>query len=588
MNPDSHFRSLENLNDKRSARVLWMIFVILAVGISLAGFSNYRYREKHFKKEMEHKLTAIADLKAGEILRWRTERLRDAEVFFRNPVFTGLVRDLFARPKDMTLEKKLRTWMGLIQEGYDYDRVRLLDSSGVARLSFPDTEEPLSPAIKRKVAEALQSRRITFVDFFRQEHSRKISLAFLVPIPDDRDGGRPLGVLSLRIDPELYLYPFIQRWPSPSETAETLLVRREGNDAVFLNELRFQKDTALTLRIPLGNQDIPSVKAILGWKGVVEGRDYRGRPVLASVQAIPDSPWFLVARMDAAEVYGPMRETMWLIVLLVGTLIVGAGAAVALVWRQQHLQIYRERAGTAEALKRANDELERRVEERTSEVRFLSSRLLAAQEEERRMIAIELHDGIGGLLSAVKYQVEAAQRGNDLEVSVSLLQRAIEECRRIQLALRPPLLDDLGLLATFNWLVREFQKRIPGLTVEKQFEIEEQAIPKALRTVIFRITQEALNNIAKYSEADGAWLSLRKTKGALVLVVRDNGRGFEVEKALTKESTERGLGLASMRERAELSGGTFSIESAPGKGTVVQVTWPEKTEAVMESGEGGK
>jgi signal transduction histidine kinase len=95
--------------------------------------------------------------------------------------------------------------------------------------------------------------------------------------------------------------------------------------------------------------------------------------------------------------------------------------------------------------------------------------------------------------------------------------------------------------------------------------------------VIFRISQEALNNIAKYSEADRMLLSLRKTNGTLVLVVRDNGRGFEIEKALSKESTERGLGLASMRERADLSGGTFSIESAPGKGTVVQVTWPEKT-----------
>ena len=95
--------------------------------------------------------------------------------------------------------------------------------------------------------------------------------------------------------------------------------------------------------------------------------------------------------------------------------------------------------------------------------------------------------------------------------------------------------------------------------------------------VIFRITQEALNNIAKHSGADWMLLSLGKTKGTLMLVIRDNGRGFEVEKALTKEITDRGLGLASMRERAQLSGGTFSIESAFGKGTVVRVTWPEKT-----------
>ncbi len=566
----------QNLEDKRPARVLWLIFILLAAGIVLAGFLNYRFRENTFKKEMEHKLTAISDLKAGEILHWRTERLGDARVLFRNPVFAVLVREFFTRPRDSVQEKTLRTWMRLVQEGYNYDQVCLLDVGGAVRLSVPGTDEPLSPAVKRKAVEALESRQITFVDFFRQEYSRKISLALLVPILDGQDGDRPLGLLSLRINPEAYLYPFIQRWPEPSKTAETLLVRREGNDALFLNELRFQKNTALSFRIPLGSQDIPAVKAVQGWKGIVEGRDYRGAPVLAAVRPVPESPWFLVARMDAAEVYGPMRETMWLIVLLVGTLIVGAGAGVGFFWRQQRLGYYRELAGAAEALKRANDQLELRVEERTAEVRFLSTRLLAAQEEERKMIAIELHDGIGGLLSAVKYQVEAAQRGQDLGASVSLLQRAIEECRRLQLDLRPPLLDDLGLLATFNWLLREFQKRIPGLTVEKQFEVEEQEIPKALRTVIFRISQEALNNIAKYSEADRMLLSLRKTNGTLVLIVRDNGRGFEIEKALSKESTERGLGLASMRERADLSGGTFSIESAPGKGTVVQVTWPEK------------
>lgn len=568
-----------NLNDKRPAQVLWLIFLILAAGIILSGIFVYQNKEENFKTEMGHKLAAIADLKAGEILRWKTERLRDAEVFFRNPVFAGLVRDCFARPQDSTLEKKLRTWMGLIEKGFDYDRVRLLDSRGVVRLSVPDIEEPLSPAIERKVAETLQSKQITFVDFYRQERSPKISLAFLVPIPDDPDGGRPLGVLFLRIDPEAYLYPFIQRWPEPTETAETLLVRREGKDVVFLNELKFQKNAALTLRIPLGNQDVPSVKAVLGWKGIVEGHDYRGVPVLAAVRTIPDTPWFLVARMDAAEVLKPMQETMWLMLLLVGALLVGAGTGVGLIWRQQRLHVYRERAEAAEALQRANDELERRVEERTAEVRFLSTRLLAAQEEERRRIARDLHDGIGGLLSAIKYKTEAAQRGHDLEDVVSLLQRTIEECRRIQMDLRPPLLDDLGLLATLNWLIREFQIRTPGLKVEKQFQVEEQAIPLALRTVIFRIAQEALNNIAKYSGADWMLLSLRKTKGTLLLVVRDNGRGFEIEKALTREGTERGLGLASMRERSELSGGTFSIESSPGQGTVVQVAWSEKTGA---------
>ena len=147
----------------------------------------------------------------------------------------------------------------------------------------------------------------------------------------------------LRIDPSVYLYPFIQRWPTPSETAETLLIRREGNEAVFLNELKFQKNTALTLRVSLDSTDLPAVKAALGQEGIVEGIDYRGVPVLAAVRAVPDSPWFLVAKMDAAEVYAPMRERLWLTVLFVGVLLFGVAAAVGFLWRQQHAALYRQK-----------------------------------------------------------------------------------------------------------------------------------------------------------------------------------------------------------------------------------------------------
>ena len=100
---------------------------------------------------------------------------------------------------------------------------------------------------------------MTFADFYPNDYDQKVYLRLFVPILDGQAGGRPLGVLVLRIDPSVYLYPFIERWPTPSETAETLLIRREGNEAVFLNELKFQKNTALTLRVSLDNTE-PSLR----------------------------------------------------------------------------------------------------------------------------------------------------------------------------------------------------------------------------------------------------------------------------------------------------------------------------------------
>src|ERR1035437_10316476 len=232
-----------------------------------------------------------------------------------------------------------------------YDLIRLLDAQGVTRMSVPTGRPPVSSVVLQRIPEILRSGQVAFQDFHRNEHDQRVYLDILVPIFDEQDASRPLGVFYLRIDPDKYLYPFIKHWPVPSETAEILLIRREGNEAVFLNELRFQTNTALNLRSSLENTNMPAVKAALGQKGIVEGADYRGVPVLAALRAVPDSPWFLVARMDTAEVYAPLRERLWLTILLVSLLLISAGAGIGVIWRHQRVQFYKERYKMAEALR---------------------------------------------------------------------------------------------------------------------------------------------------------------------------------------------------------------------------------------------
>jgi len=235
-----------------------------------------------------------------------------------------------------------------------YDHIRLLDAQGVTRLSVPAGLPDMSSSVARRLPEILRAGQVTFQDFYRDEHDQHIYLAVLVPILDEQEAGRPLGVLVLRIDPETYLYPFIKRWPTPSPTAETLLVRREGNEAVYLSELRFRTNTALNLRVPLDRVSMPAVQAALGRKGSLEGVDYRGVPVASALRAIPESPWSLVARIDAAEVYAPARERLWYMVVLVGVLLFGVGAIIALLWWQQQIRLYNERYKMSEVA-RASD-----------------------------------------------------------------------------------------------------------------------------------------------------------------------------------------------------------------------------------------
>ena len=139
--------------------------------------------------------------------------------------------------------------------------------------------------------------------------------------------------------------------------------------------------------------------------------------------------------------------------------------------------------------------------------------------------------------------------------------------------LRPSILDDLGILATIGWFTREFQKVYSHVSVEKQIPAEENQIPDSLKTVLFRVMQEAMNNVAKHSQATKVFLSLRKVNSRLELVIQDDGVGVELDRIISRKSEKCGFGLSSMRERTELSGGFFSVQSRKGKGTTIQASW---------------
>ena len=139
--------------------------------------------------------------------------------------------------------------------------------------------------------------------------------------------------------------------------------------------------------------------------------------------------------------------------------------------------------------------------------------------------------------------------------------------------LRPSILDDLGILATISWFCREFENVHPDIRVEKEVTVEEDDVPDNLKIIIYRILQEAFNNAAKHSRASRIRVRLSKANTSIVLTVGDNGTGFDMEEVRLKEGMSKGLGLASMRERVELSGGHFTIETGAGKGTTIIASW---------------
>ncbi len=244
-------------------------------------------------------------------------------------------------------------------------------------------------------------------------------------------------------------------------------------------------------------------------------------------------------------------------------------------------------------LRLAREDLAQRVEERTAELEKanrelhkLSSMLIFAQEEERKRIGAELHDSIGQTLAGVKLIIEkillASERGNceealrELKPVVPILQHSMRELRTIYTGLRPTMLDNLGLIATLQWLCRQFQVLYPKHRVTLETAVEEQDIPEGLKVVIFRISQEAINNAAKHSRAKTIDVCLMKGQDTIQLIVSDDGGGFDPEN-VPQAQDGKGFGLTGMKERAEIMGGTFSIISSSGTGTMVRASWPAGT-----------
>ena len=348
----SLLRDDDNSNSSiRAGFVYVLIFILLAVGIFSSSYISYRNFEKQYRIHAESQLSAIAELKEKNLVNWRTERLADADMLQQNPAFAALAQAYLKDPQDGAAQSQIQAWLAIYKLYYEYERVNLLDTQGRTLLSSPPEAQPLSLDVVKRIPEVLQSKQSIMVDFLRRESDQQIRMYLLIPILDSQPGSRVIGLVSIGIDPQKYLYPFINEWPVNSSTAETLLVRRDGNEVWYLNEIRFDPNAPLVLHFPLTDTKLEAVKAVLGKSGIVQGQDYRGKEVLADVRPVPDSPWFMVSKMDLAEIDIPLKERLWQTFLLAGMAILVAGAGLMIVWRQQRIQFYRTQAEAAEALR---------------------------------------------------------------------------------------------------------------------------------------------------------------------------------------------------------------------------------------------
>ena len=289
----------EGLQLSQAVRNLWIAaFGIAALLFIALGHLQYKAEEAQTLSDRAQELTAIGTLKAGQIAEWRKERLSDTIRFARGPTLTRAI--------EKADREDLRVMLSLNRKGDFYEDALLVSAASEIIASATIHPEPLTDASRWAIDQAMSTRKPALSDFYRSADDI-VHIDVAAPVYYG-ENGKSVAVFVLRCAASAFLYPLLQSWPGSSSSAETLLVRREGDMVVFLNKLRHGRHGAMTLKLPLKNADLPAAQAILGKQGITQGTDYRGVRVLADVRLIPSSDWFLVTKIDSSEVFGLLRN----------------------------------------------------------------------------------------------------------------------------------------------------------------------------------------------------------------------------------------------------------------------------------------
>ena len=632
-------------------------------------------------------LTAVCDNETRQIANWRSERLGDGRVQMASPVI-HIAGHILSGTGTATDRADLLDVLTRLQAAFLYAGGTLSDLDGNAHMATGGATTD-APRLRELARQAVRAKEPQLSDLSLDPRSGRPMMALGIPVGDS-------GAIILDIDPAHCLYPYLSAWPAHRQTAETLIARRDGEDMVYLSELRYHPAAPLRFRRSLAGQKLPPDTAFESGP-VLRGRDYRGVSTIAVVRSIPGSPWYLVAKIDAAEADAPERRLGWEMVLITGLIALVTVAGAAFVWRGQRARILEEReawfyaaandtpaylwmasaedensfinspfarflgtdqnrlskswsdyihpedaeparaeflkslrahseymhefrirrydgeyrwvvskavprfsakgtflgfAGSLlditgrrlaeQKLREANASLAAELAESTrkeQEIQELSARLIDAQEEERKRLARELHDDLSQQIAALsiatgslKLQIpedrlEAREKSDRIHDKLVQLAAAV---RRISHELHPAILEYSGLAVAVRAYCEEFGA-LTGIHVSLDIQGSFEGVSPAATLCLFRVTQEALRNVAKHARVSAASVGLKRAGGILHLTVSDAGQGIEPGRA----AATAGLGLLSIRERVRVVRGEVEIRTGPGQGTSVIVQVPE-------------
>lgn len=284
---------------------------LLAASLVVCGFLLYRQQERTILGEHGENLQSVAHLKIGQLLAWRQERLADVRMHASGLV-RSLARQWLQSPRPELLEE-IRQRLKFFQDNEGYSNMLVVDATGSILLSLKPRVTELEAEEHGLIRQVVTTGQPALSDFFFCGNCKSIHLEVAAPILKN---GQTDLILMLVSDPQQELYPMLHSWPTPEPSAESMLVRKEGEQVVFLSPLRHFNQPPLSLQLPATRTEIPAVQAVSGIQGTVRGLDYRNEEVLAFLSPVPNTPWFMVAKMDTAPLLTETRFRTGTVLLL--------------------------------------------------------------------------------------------------------------------------------------------------------------------------------------------------------------------------------------------------------------------------------
>jgi PAS domain S-box-containing protein len=340
--------------DRLGAWVWWLVALLALIGITiLAAYLYYQLMVRDARVQECESLRAIADLKANQVARWRQERLSDVAAVTADRAIAQ-VAARFCAGSNAADRAVLLHWLSALRHCADCRSATLLDASFRPVLASGDEEKRLGERTEQLARQVWTSQEPWLSDLHRGADVREIHLDLITPmlLPQGTDTVT-VGTLLLRIDPYRTLFPMLKRWPTPSPSGETLLLRREGDAALCINELRFRSGTSLALCFALTNTHLAVVRA-LGGVSVAQADaaavDERGVHVLWAGKHVRDCPWYVFVRKDLREVDAPVQRQAILVNATVAGLVLAILAVIVALWRRDRYQADLERMAVKQHL----------------------------------------------------------------------------------------------------------------------------------------------------------------------------------------------------------------------------------------------